>query len=258
MTLDKLSYKRIEWIVLHGIFIVSVLLSPKCEKKEYFGEQVGKFPDFLSLSGVKTPVCYYDAIMQRNGLVDVLSVDPSLLIELKYATTDNFMHMNLYGCLQKAYLLPDVAKRLAICQQYLKQLHPEYSLVVYDAARPVQVQQAMWNSLDLPVHEKVKFLSNPRNGSLHNYGAAVDVSVIDNLGKILDMGTHFDDAGEEAYPVLENKMLREGRLTDEHIRNRELLRKVMRKGGFWGIQTEWWHFNAMTREYARNHYNLIM
>jgi len=257
MAFQLMKYKYCGRILIHGLLIAFLLYMSQCGQKEYFGEKSGKLLDLSRVSGVNTPVCYYDAIMQRNGLVDVSKVDASLRIELKYATNDNFMQMNLYGCLQKAYLLPQVAQQLAMCQQYLKELHPGFSLVVYDAARPLQVQQMMWDNLDLPLHEKVKFLSNPRNGSIHNFGAAVDVSVLNDQGMLLDMGTPFDYAGEEAYPSLEWKMLQENRLTVQQVKNRELLRRVMRKGGFWGIQTEWWHFNSMTREHARNHYNLI-
>jgi zinc D-Ala-D-Ala dipeptidase len=163
----------------------------------------------------------------------------------------------LYGCLKKAYLQPDIAQRLVHCQSWLSEQRPGYRLIVYDAARPQQIQKIMWDSLHLPLHEKVKFLSNPAFGSLHNFGAAVDVSIVDDKGFVLDMGAPFDHIGEEAHPVMEWQMLQSGKLTPLHIENRNLLRTVMRKGGFWGIQTEWWHFNAMTREVAAAKYTLI-
>lgn len=212
---------------------------------------------FAEIFGCNAPVCYYDAIMCRHKLTDVEKFIPGIRVELKYASTDNFMQTNLYCCLRKAYLQPAVAQMLAISQQYLSELHPGYSLVVYDAARPLQVQQMMWDHLQLPVHEKTKFLSNPKYGSIHNFGAAVDVSVVRSDGTAIDMGTDYDHIEEEAYPKLEQRMLIEGKLTHEHIENRQLLRDVMRKGGFWGIQTEWWHFNAMTRDEARQRFQII-
>jgi len=230
-----------------------------CNSPDYFSRkmQCSYGEKLIELLDCNSPVCYFDAIMRKNNLVDINSIDPSILVELKYATTDNFMGMNLYGCLCKAYFLPEVANRLVQCQKYLKELHPQYSIIVYDAARPLQIQQIMWDSLDLPVYEKIKFLSNPAFGSVHNYGAAVDVSIIGADGLPLDMGTPFDFIGEEAHPQLEWQMLQEEQLTTEQIENRQLLRQVMRKGGFWGIQTEWWHFNAMTREAAAQNYSLI-
>jgi len=217
----------------------------------------GKHNLYHRISGYNCPVCYYDAIMKRNNLINVFTLDSTMVIDLKYATEDNFMKTNMYGCLRKAYLLPDVAHRLVACQKFLRELHPEYSLVILDAARPLQIQRMMWDSLELPLHEKVQFLSNPAFGSLHNFGAAVDVSIVNAKGEHLDMGSHFDEIGEKSHPSQEWKLLQEGSISQEQIDNRILLRKVMRKGGFWGIQTEWWHFNAMTREAAAAQYQLI-
>ncbi|HLP10818.1 MAG TPA: M15 family metallopeptidase, partial [Flavobacteriales bacterium] len=97
---------------------------------------------------------------------------------------------------------------------------------------------------------KIKFLSNPAFGSVHNYGAAVDLSICTKKGEELDMGTPYDDTASLAYPILESRFLQRGELTKEQLKNRQLLRSVMYKSGFFGIQTEWWHFNAMTRDVA--------
>ncbi len=203
------------------------------------------------------PVCYYEAVMLQNGLSDVKKIIPDIIVDLKYSGEENFMGFDMYDCLDKAYLLPHVAEKLLISQNYLKELHPGYSLIIYDAARPIQAQKLMWDSLEMPIEEKILYLSNPRFGSLHNYGAAVDVSIVDDNGELLDMGTPFDFIGEESQPALEWKMLSEGRITQEQINNRVLLRNVMRKGGFWGIPGEWWHYNAMTRQYAAEHFRLL-
>jgi len=195
--------------------------------------------------------------MIRQGLVDIQSLDSTIVVELKYSTTDNFLKKNVYEGMQRAYLQPDVAERLVKAQQYLKSIDPELSLIVFDATRPRHVQQKMWDALDLPFEEKIKFLSNPAHGSVHNFGAAVDVSIIDIHGVLLDMGTEFDHLGELAYPSLEQEMLEEGVLKDFQVANRRLLRQVMRYGGFWGIQSEWWHFNAMTRAEAMERFDII-
>ncbi len=230
-----------------------------CSHKDHVALKLstGRAEQLLSLTNDMTPVCYFDAIMKRNGLTDVSEAIPSVHIDMKYASNENFMHLNMYGCLRKAYVLPHVAEMLLVSQNALLELFPDYSLIVYDAARPLQIQQMMWDSLTLPVHEKIRFLSNPKRGSLHNFGAAVDVSIVDCTGKPIDMGTEYDYIGEPAHPVREQQMLEQGRITADQIANRQLLRKVMRQGGFWGIQTEWWHFNAMTRDHAIANYNLI-
>ena len=191
------------------------------------------------------------------GLVDICQLDSSIRVDLKYAGTDNFLNTTMYEGLNRCYLQPDVAERLATCNSYLQVLKPGYSLLIFDGVRPVSVQWKMWKALDIPGEEKSKFISNPAKGSLHNFGAAVDASICDETGKELDMGTPFDFMGKLAYPSLELEFLESGKLTETQINNRKLLRKVMRHGGFWGIQTEWWHFNACSRDEAKERYQAI-
>ncbi len=195
--------------------------------------------------------------MAHAGMVDVQTLEPSLVVDLKYASEDNFMGKNLYDGLQQAFLQPEVAGMLARAQELLHQHDASLSLVIYDAARPRSMQQQMFDALDVPFAEKIKFLANPANGSVHNFGAAVDVSIIDSKGRPLDMGTPYDTMGELAYPVLEDELLASGKLHQQQIDNRRLLRKVMREAGFQSIRTEWWHFNAMSRRQARARYPIL-
>ncbi len=193
-----------------------------------------------------------------ESLVDIQQVNPSIRIDLKYATEDNFMKKVLYHDITHVYLQKDVADRLSNCQKYLKKLHPNYSLLVYDGVRPLHVQQEMWDALDtIPVNERGKFVSNPANGSIHNYGAAVDLTIIDENGIPLDMGAGYDDIRKIAYPSLEAAFLAKGELTQQHIENRKLLRKVMASQGFTNIPSEWWHFNACSRAKAKELYEIV-
>lgn len=191
------------------------------------------------------------------GLVNIQDIIPDILVDLKYATTDNFMDTNVYGNLKRCYLQPDVANDLKKCQTYLKEKDSTLTLLVFDGVRPRSVQQFMWDYLDLPIHEKTKFVSNPKNGSLHNYGAAVDITVAHLDGTLLDMGAGYDDIRKIAYPRHEQAYLDSGMLNQDQIANRELLREVMKSGGFWGIQTEWWHFNRYNREKAKERYAIV-
>lgn len=193
----------------------------------------------------------------EQGLVDVCKLDSSIIVILKYATTDNFMKTNVYGELLHAFLQPDVAARVAKAQEKLRERNADYHLLIYDAARPLRIQRMMWDSVQLPKGEKQKYLSNPLNGSLHNYGAAVDVTIATADSVPLDMGTAFDFFGEEAQPVKEKELLEAGKLTLQQVKNRQLLREVMREAGLWGIQTEWWHFNACRREDAKAKYKIV-
>lgn len=194
-----------------------------------------------------------------NNLVDIQELNDNILVELKYATSDNFMKMKLYHRLNRAYLQKDVAERLSSCQKYLSELKPGYKLLIYDAVRPLSVQQKMWDALDsLPPVERGKFVSNPKNKSLHNLGAAVDLTICDETAKPLDMGAGYDDIRKIAYPEMESFYLNLGELTQIHIGNRELLRKVMRKEGFRNIPTEWWHFNSCSRNQGLLKYSVLV
>ena len=194
-----------------------------------------------------------------DSLVDIGSINLEIQVDLKYATADNFMKMRLYERLRSAYLQKDVAERLSKSQELLSTLKSGYRLLVYDAVRPVSVQQKMWDALDsIPPSERGKFVSNPQNRSLHNMGAAVDLTIIDERGIPLDMGAGYDDIRKIAYPSFEQEFLAKGELTEKHIANRELLRKVMKSQGFRPLETEWWHFNACSRPQGKAKYKVLM
>ena len=191
-------------------------------------------------------------------MTDVQTVNKNIRVELKYATDDNFMKIKLYERIVHAYLQHDVAIRLGKCQDYLTSLQPNLHLLVYDAVRPLSIQKKMWKALDtIPIKQRVKFVSNPANKSVHNYGAAVDLTICDEAGQPLDMGAGYDDMRQIAYPSLEKTFLANGLLTQQQLKNRVLLRKVMRSQKFSGIPTEWWHFNACTREVAAKKYKVL-
>ncbi|WP_229311786.1 M15 family metallopeptidase [Larkinella rosea] len=196
--------------------------------------------------------------MIRQGLVDIQTVDRTILVELKYSTTDNFVGKDVYDDLTRAYLQPMSAKKLAKASGFLQQKNPEFRLLVYDATRPRSAQWDLWKTLShLPVNERGKYVSNPRNGSVHNYGCAVDLTIATKDGKPLDMGTKFDYFGELAYPEKENQWLKQGKLTRKQVENRRLLRSVMQKAGFSSLKTEWWHFNALSRAEAKKMYKIV-
>ncbi len=203
-------------------------------------------------------VCYWDSLMLDNGLVNVINVDSTLIVDLKYSSTENFMDTDMYGCLNNCYLQPAVAKKLKIAQDYLKSINPDLSLLIWDGTRPRSVQEFMWNSLEMPNNEKRNFVSDPKSGSLHNFGAAIDLTLATTKDSVpLDMGTEYDHFSVLAWPIKEKEMLKNNRLKKIHIHNRKLLRKIMSKAGFSILQTEWWHFNSMTRDEAAKKYTII-
>jgi zinc D-Ala-D-Ala dipeptidase len=202
-----------------------------------------------------------ETAMQTQKLVDVQTLDPSILVELKYSTTDNFVRKDVYGDLTRAYMQPLAGQRLAKANALLKRQHSDLRLLVYDAARPRAAQWKLWEALpQYPENERRKYVADPRKGSIHNYGCAVDLTIarIKPSGyEPLDMGTIYDFFGVMAYPSQEQRLLKEGKLTQQQIKNRQLLRSVMRQSGFTSIEYEWWHFNALSREKAMMLFKIV-
>jgi zinc D-Ala-D-Ala dipeptidase len=224
----------------------------KDESEAYIAEAPAEVPEELNpVMGV------LEKRMIEAGLVNIQESDPSILVELKYSTEDNFIGIDLYGDLKNCYLQSRPAEMLAKAQQYLQENYPEYTLLIYDCARPLVIQQKLWDTLDMPASDKRKYVADPKIGSIHNYGSAVDLTIATTDGEPLDMGTAYDFFGELAYPAKEADMLEKGLLTEIQVNNRKILRQVMRKAGFSPIEYEWWHFNAISRKRAKEIYRII-
>lgn len=195
-------------------------------------------------------------IFDSLGFVDISEKDSTIQVRLMYAQANNFTGKVLYDDLREAYLHPAAAKALLLAHQILKKQHPAYRFIVYDAARPMSVQKKMWNQVKGT--SKYIYVSNPaRGGGLHNYGLAVDISIVDSLGNPLPMGTEVDHFGPEAHISQETELVRSGKISNQERKNRQLLRQVMREAGFHTISSEWWHFNLCSRAEARREYALI-
>jgi D-alanyl-D-alanine dipeptidase len=196
-----------------------------------------------------------DRASASTKLVDITEINPDILVDLKYSTEENFLHADLYGDLETCFLQSEVANMLSRAQEQLSLLKPGYRLIVYDCLRPRSVQREMWNLVKGTTKEP--YVVSPEKGSMHNYGAAVDLSVVDERGNPLDMGTDFDHFGDLSQPKMERKFREKNKLSSEQIANRLLLRMVMVQAGFIWIDEEWWHFNADTRENIMKSYDML-
>ncbi len=176
-------------------------------------------------------------------------------IELKYATTDNFMKVNAYGSLNRAFLHRIAFQKLTAAALSVQKTHPQYRLLIYDALRPRSAQRVLWKYVVGTPQQK--YVADPDKGSIHNYGFAVDLTLIDKTGLPLDMGAAFDDFREISQPDQEEKYLASGELTQDHINNRLLLRNAMVGAGFFSIAHEWWHFEALPRTQVRQEFSLV-
>lgn len=218
--------------------------------------------DSLSTTKQYTPVIQspdstdYAKMLKKLGHINIHSIDSTIEVEIMYATNDNFLGKDLYNGFNACYLQKDVAIKLSEAQKIIKSTDPRLSIIVYDGTRPRSIQRQMWDEVDMPYKEKKKFLAKPEILSLHNFGAAVDVSLT-YKGKPIDMGTDFDHAGELAYPSLEKYYLSQGILKQHQIANRELLRESMVKAGFIYNLYEWWHFSSCKRNLALVTYPII-
>lgn len=194
--------------------------------------------------------------MIAQGMVDVQETDRSIQVSLMYARSDNFTGTVLYDDLRNAYLHPKAAAALAKAQKRLKQLRPDLSLKIYDAARPMSIQQKMYDKVKGT--PKYFYVSNPKNGGgLHNYGMAVDITLCRLNGDTIPMGTKVDHMSRLSHITDEDNLVRQGRISREARANRYLLREVMRYAGFTPLSTEWWHFNFISRATARKYYKVI-
>ena len=192
----------------------------------------------------------------KAGLIDVNTIDSSIQVDLVNSDQNkNFFEENFYGGLNKAYLRKEIAVKLSNAQSILKKEQPDYSLQVLDAARPRSVSRAMYEKMKGTRFEK--YVANPVKGSMHNYGIAVDITIVDVNGNKLDMGPGpFYTSHATIYWNYFLKKMGFG-ISTEQQHNRDLLKRVMLKAGFYPLAHEWWHFNGMKKADARNTYSII-
>lgn len=185
-----------------------------------------------------------------------LSTIAGIAIDLRYATANNFVGRDLYSPFDCAWLHRDAAAALEKVVAWLALRRPGVTALVLDALRPQRVQEELWAALDGT--DLQMYLADPARGSIHSFGMAVDITLLDERGNEMDMGTGFDDLTERSHPGLEQALLAKGELTQAQIDNRQLLRDAMAQAGFAGIQSEWWHYDCGDRELVRSTYPRVM
>jgi D-alanyl-D-alanine dipeptidase len=171
-----------------------------------------------------------------HALVRLTDIIPGLKLDIRYATPNNFTRKAQYA-IPAAWLRQKPAQALARVQQ---QLAPQgYALKVYDAYRPYAVTLALWRSTT--AHH---FVANPRKGSQHNRGIAVDITLIDlRTGAEMDMGTGYDNFTDSAHHEF-------GKLPAPVLARRRLLKGLMTQNGFNAVPNEWWHYHWRDKNYT--------
>jgi len=190
----------------------------------------GIAPNRYGLAVVSDFATYDRLIASDPGkrLVDLQQVDPSIRIDVRYATTNNFMHETLYP-VARVFVREPVAAALRDVQRDLAARG--LGLKVFDGYRPYRVTERMWEPI-----RNADFVADPAKGSRHNRGAAVDLTLVDAAGAELAMPTPYDDFTPRARQDFND-------LTPEVIANRAMLLEVMKRHGFEPLESEWWHFD---------------
>jgi len=173
-----------------------------------------------------------DVLPPGDEFVEIKNVDPSIVIDLRYATPNNVTHRPLYPPGTPALVRAGVAQRLILVQKYLQK--KKCGLKIWDAYRPASAQHQLWQAT-----QNGSYVADPNGarGSMHLRGVAVDATLVDEAGRDLAMPTDFDNFTPAA--------LINYRGRDPVVRsNLNLLQKAMAHGGFYGLRTEWWHFCA--------------
>lgn len=183
------------------------------------------------LSGPESVPFSYDT----TQWADIMDLDPSINLDLRYASTDNFVEEKMYEC-GRCFLRKAVAKSLVKAHQAL-QAQGYGGLKMYDCYRPRPIQWALWKKVPNP-----NYVADPRKGSMHNRGSAVDLTIVDASGVELDMGTGFDFFGKEAH----HDYLGHPEVVQK---NRDVLKSIMDQNGFRSIRTEWWHYSYRPQRY---------
>ncbi len=166
--------------------------------------------------------------VDSNAYVNLKNYSNDFVFDMKYATDDNFLKEKVYPCAECFLRVKTVKSLLEANKTFLQQ---GFRIKLYDCYRPKAIQKKMFQLVP-----NANFVANPKKGSIHNRGGAVDISLVDSLGVEVNMGTKFDFFGEEASHNYQN-------LSDEILANRKFLKEIMLQNNFKIFESEWWHYN---------------
>jgi len=200
------------WFKKQNIFTVSVV-----------------FIFFLSSCTPKPP--QEKGVFKDSDLVELIKLDSTFKLDIRYATTNNFVGKPVYKE-ARAFLQRPAAEALVAVNKEFKKLG--YKLLIFDGYRPWRITKLFWN---MTPKDKKKFVANPKNGSRHNRGCAIDLSLYNiATGKEVQMTGTYDEMTERSYPNYTGG-------SDSQRKMRDLLRSKMETHGFTVYEYEWWHFD---------------
>ena len=181
-----------------------------------------------SCKAQKSSVKLEDLAVNDSIFVNIKDYSSNFVFDMKYATDDNFLKTKVYECGECFLRFKTVKSLIEANEDFIRK---GYKIKLFDCYRPLDVQKKMWSIVSDP-----NYVANPSKGSIHNRGGAVDITLIDENGVELDMGTKFDHFGpESAHDYKE--------FAKEILKNRKLLKKIMMRNDFESFDSEWWHYN---------------
>lgn len=219
-----------------SLLILIAAYSCKHAAKDKVNSQYPETKEPLKDAVLKIPEAALPVLRSFEDLADTTFIrledfSEEFVYDLRYATTNNFLKAKVYDC-PECYTRVKTAKALINANNDL--MSQGFRIKFFDCYRPNSVQYKMWEIVPNP-----QYVANPKKGSIHNKGGAVDITLVTLEGEELDMGTDFDFFGKRAYHDNLD-------LPQQILDNRKILKETMEKYGFWSIRTEWWHYNLAT------------
>lgn len=212
-------------------FLLIMILLQSCQQSTTSTKSLQSLPIKEKVIAPKKAIIYdYDTTMWA----DIGLVDTTIMLDIKYATTDNFVKEKMYNC-GRCFLRPAPAK--LILQAHKKLQERGYGLKLFDCYRPKPFQEKLWKKVP-----NASYVTPPWKGSMHNRGAAIDLTIVDEKGKELDMGTPYDFFGEQAHHTYTKH-------NAQIAANRKLLKELMESLDLKPIRTEWWHYSYQKEKY---------
>jgi len=184
----------------------------------------------------KSVASNYNATSSKNSpqevndttFVNLKDYSNDFIFDMKYATTDNFLKEKVYDCAECYLRLKTVKSLIKANSEFISK---GFKIKIYDCYRPLDIQKKMWSIVPNP-----EYVADPKKGSIHNRGGAVDITLVDKNGAEVNMGTAFDHFGIESSHFYSN-------FSDEILQNRNLLKEIMLRNDFSSFDSEWWHYN---------------
>ena len=210
------------------LFIMPFMLFGCAKQKNLLGQSAHNITAQSSAQKTILQAARNEVIINDSTFVNLKTYSNEFIYDMRYATTDNFLKAKVYDCAECYLRLKTVKALIKANEAFIKK---GFRIKLYDCYRPLDIQKRMWKIVSNP-----KYVANPSKGSIHNRGGAVDISLVNNSGKELNMGTKFDFFGKEAghdYNDLPKKTLQ----------NRLILKGIMTDNNFTAIDSEWWHYN---------------